>query len=295
VTSPVLLGCRRTRSRRRRSQGTRRAIKVSNVAEGGERSSASGIGRGWDVEAPLIVSERHRAIGSQMISGTRFRRPGVFDSPFVRAMGLHRSRRPRQSPAGRPREDTSSPYGTTQGGGEEQYDRGGFWTPPSPGPHESTRGWGPPRACGGALADEAFALSFSVVKVYNDGTRGVFIEYQRRLSGEEQPRQNAVDRIGPGRSNRRRGRTDGGRACLRGPAWGARRDGVQREKDSRPNAEGRGSGRRLAFGIIWWCSLLAPGCATIRAHHEPLVDLPFPLGPASPPQDRRMKLGIRQV
>ncbi|HEY2154527.1 MAG TPA: alpha/beta fold hydrolase, partial [Isosphaeraceae bacterium] len=36
--------------------------------------------------------------------------------------------------------------------------------------------------------------------------------------------------------------------------------------------EGSRAGRRLAFGIICWCSLLAPGCATMR-HHAPLVDL----------------------
>ncbi len=36
--------------------------------------------------------------------------------------------------------------------------------------------------------------------------------------------------------------------------------------------EGSRAGRRLAFGITCWCSLLAPGCATMR-HHAPLVDL----------------------
>jgi pimeloyl-ACP methyl ester carboxylesterase len=37
-------------------------------------------------------------------------------------------------------------------------------------------------------------------------------------------------------------------------------------------SEGSRAGRRPVLGIIAWCSLLAPGCATMR-HHAPLVDL----------------------
>ncbi len=56
--------------------------------------------------------------------------------------------------------------------------------------------------------------------------------------------------------------------------------------------EGSRAGRRLAFGIIWWCSLLAPGCATMRLH-APLVDL-RPCADGFATTDDGWKLGIRR-
>jgi pimeloyl-ACP methyl ester carboxylesterase len=56
--------------------------------------------------------------------------------------------------------------------------------------------------------------------------------------------------------------------------------------------EGSRAGRRLALGIIWFCSLIAPGCATMRSR-APLVDL-RPCSDGFATTTDGWKLGVRK-